>query len=125
MMVVKVYMWPGGDQTREWLMTQATFSLLGRALRDAPELGVVRGERSYRVQLLKDTSFGGPADGKDVRPRQLRKRDVWREILVRGHRPGGKGRAARGVWDLVGGALGVMLGSRIDTIVEMPAEATP
>ena len=122
MMVLKVYMWPSGDQSCEYLMAQATFDLQGVAQRDEPGLGVRKGERAYRVRLLKDTAFGGPQDGVDVNPRLTPKSRVWREGRVRGHIVGRRGRAARGTWDLIGGALRVLLGSRLDRYVDGGAE---
>lgn len=112
MMVVKVYMWPGGDADAEELLCQATFDCQGEATRDAPELGVRQGERGYRVRLLKGPRFGGPGEGAEVRPQYVQKRKVWKEGFVRGHLPG-----RRGEWDLIGGALRVLLGSRLNPYV--------
>lgn len=119
MLVVKVYLWPRGDKRRETLLCQATLDLQGQAQHDVPELGVVEGERRYQVQLLKGTQFGGPGAGADVNPGLLKKSAVWKRGMVRGHRPGGRGRAARGVWDLLGGALKVLLGDRLEPYVEV------
>lgn len=118
MMVVKIYMWPGGDESRERLMAHATFSLLGVAKHD--EGDVKKGERIYLVQLLKDVDFGGPQEGGVIRPDQVRKRDVWRDGIVRGHRPPIS--PARGTWDLIGGALKALLGRRLDPYVKTSFE---
>lgn len=110
MIVVRVYMRPGGDEKQERLLSTATFACVGQATEDVPALGVRKGERVYRVRLLKDAEFGGPkTDQDDVHLAQ-----VWREDTVRGHMPG-----PRGVWDLVGGALRVMLGSRLSPYVQV------
>lgn len=115
MLVVKVYMWPGGDQDREHLVCQGTLDCQGVAAHD--DGTVKKGERRYRVRLLKGTLFGGPGDGDDVRPDNVPRSKVWKEAMVRGHRPDGRGSAARGVWDLVGGALKVILGRRLSPYV--------
>lgn len=108
MVVARIEMWPGGDHKRKFTLAIGTWACLGVAQRDDPAQGVRKGERAYRVRLFKDTSFNGP-DGSDpdaiVCPRA---RDVWKEHLVRGHMPG-----PRGVWDLLGGALDVLLGGRL------------
>ena len=117
MLVVKVYLWPGGRRDREELLSQATIDMQGIAHHDDPALGVKRGERRYRVRLLKGTRFGGLGDDVDVNPHLVSKSKVWREGTVRGHLPGGRGRAARGTWDLIGGALKALLGSRLDPYV--------
>lgn len=119
MMVVKVYMWPGGRQDEERLMAQASFACQGVAKRDDPELGVLRGERAYKVRLMKGLQFRGPKDGADLA--RAPKSWVWKEGLVRGHRPHQRGAKARGVWDLIGGALGVILGKRLDPYADASA----
>ena len=109
MIVVKVYMWPHGDQAEERLLTQATIDFQGEAKQDGD--GIVRGERAYRVQLLKETMFNGPREGDEIRPSIVSGEKVWKGGFVRGHFPGvGK----RGTWDLIGGALKVLLGERLD-----------
>lgn len=125
MMVVKVYMWPGGEQEQEYLLAQSTFVCLGEARRDCPARGILEGERAYDVAVLKGPRFGGPEDGADVRPSAIAPRQVWREGRVRGHHPRGPGRHSRGEWDLIGGALKVLLGRRIRTYVgiEPPEQA--
>ena len=110
MVVVKIYMWPGGDQSRERLLSQASIACIGEASQDQGD--VRRGERAYRVRLFKDTSFRGPRDGEDLA--RLPRSKVWREGTVRGHRPG-----QRGAWDLVGGALQVLLGRRLRPYVDL------
>ncbi len=112
MLVVKVYMWPGGDKTKERLQCQATLDCIGVANHDDDALGVREGERAYRVRLLKGVQFGGPNDDADVRPDLVPASKVWRQGIVRGHRP--NGRPARGAWDIVGGALKVLLGNRLN-----------
>jgi hypothetical protein len=109
MIVVKVYMWPHGDQSEERLLTQATIDFQGEAKTDAP--GVVRGERAYRVQLLKEVMFNGPREGDEIRPTIVSREKVWKGGFVRGHLPGV---GQRGTWDLIGGALKVLLGERLD-----------
>lgn len=113
MLVVKVHMWPLGRQDRERLMCQASFSCQGAAERTDLELGVMKDERAYTVRLYKGVRFGGPADG-DPLGTVVPKRKVWREAHVLGHRPMRGSRAVRGEWDLIGGSLGAMLGSRLD-----------
>jgi len=112
MIVVKIYMWPGGDRSREHLLSQATIDLQGVAPTDDPANGIVKSERMYRVQILKDTEFGGPGDGAVIHPDAVSESQVWRAEMVRGHRLG-HGASARGVWDLVGGALKVLLRGRL------------
>jgi hypothetical protein len=116
MVVVKILMWPGGDRARERVLSIATLSLLGQAAADRPDLGVVRGERAYRVRLFKDTQFGGP-DGLS-----LPLAGVWHQGTVRGHLPG-----PRGGWDLLGGALRCLLHGRLDAYVagELPGPQAP
>lgn len=101
MLTVTVQMWPQGAQDRARVLTVGTLALVGQALRD--EGDVRKGERLYRVRLYKDTAFGGPAEVPADGDRR-----IWREGWVRGHFPG-----PRGVWDLLGGALQHVLGSRI------------
>lgn len=109
MLVIKVYMWPMGKQALEHLISQATISLQGVARHDEGE--IKKGERVYLVRLLKGVTYGGPKDGDDLcRPPSSK---VWRKGMVFGHRPGGKGAAARGEWDLIGGALKALLGGRL------------
>lgn len=117
MVVVKVYLWPQGDQAQEELLGQATLSCVGEAKRDDPARGVLKGERAYDVQILKAPRYGGPDDGDDVRPSNT-KGKVWRSGRVRGHLPRGPGRHSRGEWDLIGGALKVLLGGRLRTYVD-------
>lgn len=113
MIVVKVFLWPGGYQEGERLISQATIALEGIDESAPDRQRRVRAERWYRVRLLKGVAFGGPKDGANL-SREPRSK-VWREGLVFGHSPGGKGAAARGEWDLIGGALKVLLGERLGT----------
>lgn len=112
MLVVKVEMWPGGDSTKARVMSVAAIDLLGQANADRPEIGVRKGERRYRVRLFKDTAFGGPDASGD-----LTNAPVWRGGRVRGHIAG-----RRGVWDLIGGAIKVLLRDRLDDYVEGDSE---
>lgn len=96
MLVIKAYMWPGGDAKGERYLSGMTLACVG-ATKD--------GERAYRVEIMKDTNYGGP---ENVRPRAPHQ--IWRGGDVRGHFPG-----RRGVWDLVGGALKALLHSRLDS----------
>jgi hypothetical protein len=112
MLVVKVCMWPGGDRARERVVSVAAIDLLGQANEDRPDIGVRKGERRYRVRLFKDVEFGGPDASGDLPA------TTWRTGRVRGHLPG-----RRGVWDLIGGALKVVLRDRLDDYVEGDSEA--
>ena len=103
MIVVKVCMWPEGDRSRERLLSLAAIDCIGVASVDIPAQGIVKGERAYRVRLFKDTDYGGPKEGQN-----LEAASVWRTGYVRGHMPG-----PRGVWDLLGGALKLVLGDRL------------
>lgn len=116
MIVVKIYMWPFGDKSKERLLGQAAIDNRGVAREDDPERNIVRGERRYGVRIFKGERFGGPGDDVDVSGKQP-KRTVWKEGTVRGHRPRA-GRRSRGEWDLVGGALKVLLGNRLDDYTE-------
>jgi hypothetical protein len=125
MIVIKVCMWPQGDPSKERILSIGTLALVGVAKHDAPVAQVLKGERAYQVRLFKDTLFGGP-DGSDpnrIRPAPL-SRDVWRAGGVRGHMAG-----PRGAWDLLGGALGTLLGPRLAPYVSWdttgPGEAIP
>jgi len=113
MLVVKVYMWPQGDSTRERILTAAKFSLQGRD----PETG----ERCYKVEVLKDTSYTKSDWNDDGRIYAHPKKDVWKGGFIRGHFPGlGK----RGTWDLIGGALKVLLGRRLSNYEGYDPEET-
>lgn len=122
MMVLKLYMWPLGHSDRERFLGAALIDCQGQAVKDLPEQGVRRGERAYRVRLLKMPRFGGPSE--EQLTQTPRKRDIWRTGFVRGHLPG-----KRGTWDLIGGALREMLGRRLDPYVSFtprrPAQAEP
>ncbi len=61
MIVVKIYLWPGGDQKRESLLSQAAIDCQG-------------------------VQFGDPKDGE--RPENG---PLWRSGAVRGHFPGRRG----------------------------------
>lgn len=98
MMVVKVYMWPGGDSAKARLLGAATLALTG-----------VSNTRSYDVRLLKDTSFAGPSTDEAIHAAACAG-PVWRRGEVRGHRPGD-----RGIWDLLGAALHKVLGRRLQS----------
>lgn len=92
-------------------MLVATFSL-----RDIARHGA-GAARSYVVRLLKDADFipGGEARfSSPVTYSTPTRRDVWREGSVTGHVTGLGGAQARGAWDLIGGSLKVLLGSRLD-----------
>ena len=108
MLLVKFLMWPGGDALREHTLSIASLACIGVARQDDAALGIRRGERAYHVKLYKDVQFGGP-DGTGA----LQSAPVWREGWVRGHIPG-----ARGISDLVGGALKLLLGRRLSAYVE-------
>ncbi len=107
--VVRVWMWPKGIREQARLLSTAALDFTGVALRDDLASGVVQGERAYRVRLFKDREFGGPGETDD-----LQRAKVWMTGSVRGHLPG-LGR--RGVWDLLGGSLKVILGSRLSPYV--------
>jgi len=108
MLLIQVHLIPRGDLSRKRLWSQATIDLQGIANEDD---GVHRrGERWYRVRLLKGGRFGGPGPDDDPRPHAVPERQVWKEGWVRGHFPG-----RRGEWDLIGGALKLMLGSRLNS----------
>ena len=62
-----------------------------------------------------DTSFGGPDGSK---PLPASERALWKQGTVRGHMPG-----PRGAWDLVGGALKVLIGPRLTEYVSGESEA--
>lgn len=102
MFVVKLYMWPLGRHTSERFLGVATFSCIGQ---------MPTGERAYNVRLFKAPEYGGPGPNDVERLQAPKQRDVWREGTIRGHFPG---RGKRGTWDLLGGALRSMLGSRLD-----------
>jgi len=104
MVVVKLCMWPGGRRADERVLSVATLTCLGEARADAPEQGIRKGERMYRIRVFKDVAFNGPDGSTD-----LAEAPVWREGIVRGHVPG-----RRGGWDLLGGALRLLLGDRLD-----------
>ena len=105
MRVVRVYLWPRGDASKERVLSQATLALT--------EVDP-SGRRSYDVRLWKDRAVGGPS-ASELREAPASK--IWRRGRVGGHLPGGRGAAARGVWDLVGGALRVLLAERLDGYV--------
>lgn len=109
MLVVRASMWPKGDATRAYDLAVGTWACVGQARRDDPALGVRAGERAYQVTLFKDVSFGGPA-------LPTRSGGVWRSGNVRGHFAG-----ARGVWDLVGGGLRELLGTRLRSYLSWSA----
>ncbi len=92
MLEVTATMWPLGRQDRAYEMASLWLACQGQ--------DQATGERSYKVALGKDKAFKG-------RPRDPQG-PVWRRGFIAGHRAG-----PRGVWDLVGGALGVLLGSRL------------
>ena len=47
-------------------------------------------------------------------------RDVWKNLTVTGHTTGLPGHKARGTWDLIGGALKVILGGRLSEYRSAP-----
>lgn len=93
MVVVKICLWPKGDRTAERVLAVGSLTLIDQA----------DGVRTYKARLFKDPAFGGPDGSGD-----LAGAPVWREGTITGHRPG-----ARGGWDLLGGALRELLGSRL------------
>lgn len=109
-------MWPGGDRSRERVLSVGAIDFLAEANADRPDLGVRKGERVYRVRLFKDVDFGGPTAAS---AEELRTAPVWKQTRVRGHMPG-----PRGVWDLLGGALKVILGHRLEPYV-IPTSEPP
>lgn len=120
MIVVKVCMWPGGDPAHERVECIGLIDFQAQAKTDDASLGVRQGERAYRVRLLKMPQFGGPDGSDPERLRAPRASDVWREGYVRGHQPG-----PRGAWDLLGGALAVLLGSRLGGYVRYGGAPAP
>ena len=108
MIVVKVLLWPGGDPSQERVEGIGLIDFQGQARADDPASGVKKGERAYRVRLLKMPQFGGPDGSDQGRVQHPAAHDIWREGYIRGHQPG-----PRGAWDLLGGALNVLLGSRL------------
>ena len=116
MLVVKVYMWPGGDHAKERLLSVARLDLWGIARTNSQ--GCRQGERAYRVLLLKDVAAGAPNwDEHPERVLDPGERQVWRGGFIRGHMLG-----PRGGWDLLGGALRELLGHRLRDYVE-PSDA--
>lgn len=105
MIVTRIYMWPKGAREQARLLSTAALSCIGQATRD--EGNVRQGERAYNVRLFKDVEFGGPTDSTDLQTAK-----VWRSDQIRGHMPG-----PRGVWDLLGGAMKVVLGNRLNPYV--------
>lgn len=110
MLVVKLCMWPRGDRSKERTLAIGTLACIGQATRS--EGDVVEGERAYRVRLYKDRQFKGPTE-QAVADRPLA--GIWRQGIVRGHLPG-----RRGAWDLLGGALQVLLGNRLERYTNTP-----
>jgi len=97
-------------------MSVATFTCKGQSK---------EGERRYQVKLLKDAQFSKLDLNDPGAVRRPPGREVWRQGWVRGHFPG-----RRGIWDLVGGALNMMLGSRLvsyrrDDTLPREANITP
>ncbi len=112
MIAVEVWMWPGGSRARRHLLSVATLVCCGAR----PD-----GERAYIVRLLKDATFGGPTTTETesaIRDPDARK--VWRIGQIRGHYPG-----ARGVWDLLGGALRQLVGDRLGSYTPLAPEDAP
>jgi hypothetical protein len=99
MVVIKAIMYPGGMADRAYTLGIASLTFLGQAREDRG--AIQQGERVYDVKLFKAPEFGGPSD----EPRGA----IWKRGSIRGHLP-----TARGVWDLLGGSLSQLLGSRID-----------
>lgn len=115
MLVVKVEMWPNGDPSKARVLSAATFALEGIQRAAEAGGGVVR---SHAVKILKDADFipGGGARFSDSQVYQApTQRDVWKEGRITGHITGRQGPHARGTWDLIGGALKVILGHRLDS----------
>lgn len=112
MLVVTFSMWPSGSRKDQRVLSLAALDCIGQARHDAPEQGVRMGERAYRVRLFKDVAFGGPDGSGD-----LDRAPIWRGGRIRGHMPG-----ARGTFDLVGGALKLLLGPRLAAYVQVAQE---
>jgi hypothetical protein len=106
MLVLRVEMWPGGDVTKKRTIGLAALALQGVT----PE-----GVRSYVVKLFKAPEFGGPATDEAV----LSDPAVWRQGVVTGHVAG-----PRGTWDLIGGALKVLLSERLNSYKKGEPNAT-
>lgn len=106
MLVLRVEMWPGGDAAKKHTIGLAALALQGVT----PE-----GVRSYAVKLFKAPEFGGPATDEAL----LNTPAVWRQGFVTGHVAG-----PRGTWDLIGGALKVMLGERLNFYKKGGLDAT-
>lgn len=101
MMIVKVVMWPGGDASKERILSVATFTCV--------HADPATGERSYEARILKDAEFihgGSLTDPNFVRSPGIS--NLWRIRRVGGHVPG-----RRGTWDLIGAFLAGVLGDRI------------
>ena len=99
--VVKLCMWPKGSRQGERVLAIGTLACISQNQ---------AGQRTYRVRLYKDTAFGGPDGSGDLHDGQ-----IWREGIVGGHVPG-----RRGGWDLLGGALRLMLGPRLNPYRRIP-----
>jgi len=109
MVVIKAFMWPNGDPSKEQFISAATLTCVGRLPEDDPSTGLAANTRLYRLTILKGESFGGPGlEALPTKARSPHHSDVWRKAHVGGHRPG-----RRGLWDVLGGALGSVLGGRL------------
>lgn len=117
MIVVEVYMIPQGDHSEKHLISSAIINCIGQHRED--------GDRAYVARLMKDPEFGGPKDSAELaevtealsQGQEPAKRRVYKSTRIRGHKPG-----PRGVWDLIGGILKVLMGSRLKPYRKPEAE---
>ena len=109
MVVIKAFMWPGGDPSKEQFISAATLTCIGRIPDDDRPTGLIANTRLYRLTILKGVDFGGPGlESLPTTARSPHHTDVWRKTHVGGHQPG-----RRGLWDVLGGALQSALGGRL------------
>ena len=110
MVVIKAYMWPGGDPSQERFLSAATLTCLGRTFEDDEFTGLPQNTRLYRLVMLKAAKFGGPGEADlPATARAPKASDVWRKSHVGGHRP-----ERRGLLDVLAGGLLGALGRRLD-----------
>ena len=102
MIVVKVEMWPGGDAAKKRMLSVMKVWNV--------RVDTETGERGYRIEILKDTSFTDLDMTVDENLVMVKSKDVWKKGMVRGHFPG-----KRGLWDLLGGSLAALLRERLST----------
>lgn len=109
MVVVKLYMWPEGDPTREHFIAAGTLDLLGIVAERDDATDLPPRSRFYRFRAFKGVHFGGPTmEAIRAARGQLPSRDVWRQCFIGGHLP-----HSRGVWDVLGGAIRECLSQRL------------